>query len=103
MRSIRMTYATAAVVQALDLGYRHGFDIAEATGLRGGTVYPILRRLQDAGLARGEWEPVSVSRNAGRPPRKYYRLTRNAEELLATARARFPLVVRSGAEVTERG
>lgn len=92
--AIRMTYPTAMVLQALDQGYRHGFDIAEATELRGGTVYPILRRLEDAAMVRSEWEDPAISRGAGRPSRKYYQLTRQAGELLATARGRFPFAVR---------
>ncbi len=85
-----MTYATAMVLQALDAGYMYGFDIADVTGLRGGTVYPILRRLEDSGLVRSQWERVSVSRDEGRPPRKYYRLAPVAQEMVAAARARFP-------------
>ncbi len=91
MGGMRMTYATAMVLQALDRGYRYGFDIAEATGLRGGTVYPILRRLEEAGMARAQWEKVQISRDQGRPPRKYYTVAPAAEELIATARARYPL------------
>jgi PadR family transcriptional regulator PadR len=91
MNRIRMTYATAMVLQALDSGYRYGFDIADATGLRGGTVYPILRRLEDAGLVRSRWEEVQISREAGRPPRKYYAVESVAEESLEVARARYPL------------
>ena len=85
-----MTYATAMVLQALDGGYMYGFDIADVTGLRGGTVYPILRRLEDGGLVRSDWEPVGVSRVEGRPPRKYYSLAAEAAEMVSTARARFP-------------
>ena len=91
MSGIRMTYATAVVLQALDRGYRYGFDIAEATGLRGGTVYPILRRLEDAGMVRSRWERVQISRAEGRPPRKYYRVTAAAGESIQTAAARYPL------------
>ena len=91
MSGIRMTYATAVVLQALDRGCRYGFDIAEATGLRGGTVYPILRRLEEAGIVRSQWERVQISREAGRPPRKYYTVESVAEELIAAARARYPL------------
>jgi len=91
MGGIRMTYATAMVLQALERGYQYGFDIAEVTGLRGGTVYPILRRLKDAGMARSQWEKVTISREEGRPPRKYYTVAPAAEELIATARARYPL------------
>jgi DNA-binding PadR family transcriptional regulator len=85
-----MTYAAAMVLQALERGYRYGFDIVEATGVRSGTVYPILRRLEEAKLVRSKWEPVTVARASHRPPRKYYEVTAAAHDLLATARARFP-------------
>ena len=95
MGTIRMTYATASVVQALEMGYRHGFDIAAATGLRGGTVYPILRRLEDAGMVKGQWEEVELSRESGRPARKYYRLSQRAEAFLRDAQQRMPLIVQN--------
>jgi len=90
MKPIRLTYATAQVLFALADGLRHGFDIADATGLRGGTVYPILRRLEAEGLVAAEWEAVEISRDAGRPPRKYYRLLYDAAPVLRTARERYP-------------
>jgi PadR family transcriptional regulator PadR len=84
-----MTYATAAVLQALAAGYRYGFDIVEAIGVRGGTVYPLLRRLEAHGLVAAEWEDAAIGREEGRPSRKYYRLTADANPLLATAASRF--------------
>lgn len=90
MTRVRMTYATARVLQALDDGLLYGFDIAAATGLRGGTVYPILRRLEEEGLVTSSWEPVEIGRQEGRPPRKYYRLLGLAEDLVREARVRFP-------------
>lgn len=88
--SVRMTYATAAVLQALDLGREYGFDIAAATGLRRGTIYPILRRLEAAGMVASEWEDADPAHEEGRPPRKYYRLTEAGGQLAATAGSRFP-------------
>ena len=90
-RGIRITQATAFVVQALDAGLRHGFDIAAATGLRGGTVYPILRRLERAGLIEGRWEEPAVGRAEGRPARRYYRLRPAAARVLEEAARRHPL------------
>jgi len=86
-----MTYATAAVLQALAAGYRYGFDIVEAIGVRGGTVYPLLRRLEARGLVSAEWEDAAIGRDEGRPSRRYYRLTAEAAPLLSTAKARFPV------------
>lgn len=91
MDMIRMTYPTAAVLQALDRDLRYGFEIAQATGLRRGTVYPILRRLEEAGLVTSAWEEPEQHRDEGRPPRKYYRLTRDAAPLLDRARSTYPL------------
>ena len=87
---MRMTYATGMVLQALDGGSRHGFDIIDATGLRSGTVYPLLRRLEDAGMVKSSWEPVAVACSSNRPPRKYYRLTIASDSLVRSARERFP-------------
>jgi len=102
LTQIRMTYATAMVLQALAAGLRHGFDIIDATGLRSGTVYPVLRRLEALGLARSQWEAVRVARSENRAPRKYYRLTRAAEPHVELARNRFPPL--PGAEaLTDRG
>jgi DNA-binding PadR family transcriptional regulator len=91
---IRMTYATAMVLQALDAGVRYGFDIAEAVGLRGGTVYPILRRLEEEGYAKSLWERVEIGRREGRPPRKYYQLRSSAQPLVREAKDRFPYPLR---------
>ena len=100
----RMTYPTAMVLQALERGHRYGFDIIEATGVRSGTVYPLLRRLEEGGLVRSRWEPVSRARSDRRPPRKYYELTPKAAPLLERARARFPATVSAAsAPESERG
>jgi DNA-binding PadR family transcriptional regulator len=87
---VRMTYATALVLEALDRGHAYGFDIIDATGLRSGTVYPLLRRLEEARLVRSKWERVTEARRENRPPRKYYELQPAAAPVLEEARARFP-------------
>ena len=70
----RPGYATLAVLKALACGYRHGFDIIDVTGLAGGTVYPVLGKLEDAGCVRSAWEDVRVAQAEKRPPRRYYEL-----------------------------
>lgn len=87
---MRLTQPTALVLLALSRGVRHGFDVLEATGLPSGTVYPILRRLEDAGAVRSSWEPVEIARAAARPPRRYYELTGAGAGTLRAALARFP-------------
>jgi len=87
-----LSSATALVVDALARGFRHGFDILDATGLPSGTVYPILRRLEQDGMAASRWENAKLAQQEQRPPRRYYELTRDGEALAATARARFPML-----------
>lgn len=86
---IRLTYATALVLEALDQGHVYGFDIIDVTHLRSGTVYPLLRRLEEVGLVRSSWESVSKARDESRPPRRYYALLPEAAPVLEAARARF--------------
>ena len=88
--SPRLTRPTAIVLFALSRGLRHGFDILDATGLESGTVYPILRRLEDSGCVRSRWEPVQRARDEGRPPRRYYELTGAGADALAEALQRHP-------------
>jgi PadR family transcriptional regulator len=61
--------------------WRHGYDLASETGLRAGTLYPILARLADRGLLEACWEQEQP---AGRPRRHMSRLSRDG---LAQARA----------------
>lgn len=88
-KTIRMTHSTAMVLQAVANGYVYGFDVMDATGLPGGTVYPVLRRLKAAGLVSSRWEKGGLAHQEGRPPRKYYRLTRDGRAALADAVQRF--------------
>src|SRR5262245_52190009 len=86
-----MTYVTATILQSVANGYRYGFDIIDATGLPGGTVYPALRRLEDAGHLSASWEKESIARAEPRPPRRYYELTRAGRAALAAAAQRYRL------------
>ena len=91
----RITYPTAIVLLAVSRGVRHGFDIMDASGLPSGTVYPILRRLEDAGMMRSSWEAVTKARDDGRPPRRYYQITGAGLRALDEAIERFPGLVRT--------
>ena len=79
----RPGYATLAILKALASGYRHGFDIIDATGLPGGTVYPALGKLETDGAVRSQWEDPRIAQSEGRPPRRYYELRPAGERLLA--------------------
>jgi len=87
-----LTYSTAVILQAIANGYRYGFDVIDITGLPGGTVYPALRRLEDAGHLTSTWEKEGIARAEPRPPRKYYELTRSGREALGEAVKRYRLL-----------
>src|SRR5262245_25259126 len=96
MSQSTLSYAATAVLQSIARGYRHGFDVSRATGLPSGTVYPALRRLEAARFVKSAWEDQKLPRQAPRPPRKYYEITRSGEEALATAVARYRLLDTEG-------
>jgi len=60
----------------------HGYALARQTGLKSGTLYPILIRLADRGLVEACWQDEP---QPGRPRRHLYRLT--ADGLAAAADA----------------
>jgi PadR family transcriptional regulator PadR len=86
----RITYPTAIVLLALGRGFRYGFEIMDATGLASGTVYPILRRLEEAGMLSAKWERAAAAHDEQRPPRRYYQITGTGRQVLRDATARFP-------------
>jgi PadR family transcriptional regulator, regulatory protein PadR len=51
--------------------WKYGYDISRNTGLKSGTLYPILMRLAERKLLETSWETAEP----GRPPRHLYRLT----------------------------
>jgi DNA-binding PadR family transcriptional regulator len=52
--------------------WRHGYELAKQTGLKSGTLYPLLMRLCDQGLLVARW---AESDQPGKPPRHLYRPT----------------------------
>ena len=66
------TLAVLAELCATPTHWQHGYGIARDTGLKSGTLYPILIRLADRGLIEARWEDEQP---AGRPRRHLYRLT----------------------------
>ena len=63
-----------------------GAEIAKATKVGSGTLYPLLARLEAAGWFTSQWEDVDPH-EAGRPRRRLYKLTgvgqRRAREALS--------------------
>ncbi len=92
MKKNYLSYTMALTLQAIENGYGYGFDIMTVTGLASGTVYPALRRLEDAEFVSSKWEKASVAQAELRPPRKYYEVTKAGRTVLAEARQRFRLL-----------
>ncbi|MFF4875973.1 PadR family transcriptional regulator [Micromonospora sp. NPDC000668] len=93
---MRITIPVAKVLAALlaePEAERYGLDLMRLTGLASGTLYPVLHRLRAAGWLAADWEAIDPVA-AGRPPRRYYRLTAEgvaeARRALADLRAAIP-------------
>ncbi|ACO46477.1 PadR family transcriptional regulator [Deinococcus deserti] len=89
-RSPNTSPHTRSVLEALLQSHpdpAYGYDLSKTTGLRSGTLYPILQRLHAQGYLEARWEE---SLHPGKPPRHVYTLTeqgtRLARELRETAR-----------------
>jgi DNA-binding PadR family transcriptional regulator len=61
--------------------WRHGYELSRQTGLKSGTLYPILMRLSDRELLESRWRETPET---GRPPRHLYRLTAAGRAYAAT-------------------
>jgi len=95
-----MTLATQRVLRAMleDPTQSHyGFDLSRRTGLLAGTLYSILARLETAGWASSAWEEVDES-GAGRPRRRYYRLTGEGQRIASEAIQQTIAALRFGLE-----
>lgn len=71
---LRLSPQTIQVLEAFleaPKDWKHGYDISRNTGLKSGTLYPILMRLAENRLLETRWETAEI----GRPPRHIYRLT----------------------------
>jgi DNA-binding PadR family transcriptional regulator len=70
--SSRQTRALLAASLDRSRTWRHGYDLSKETGLRSGTLYPLLMRLSEQGLLEHRWQEAE---RPGLPPRHVYRLT----------------------------
>jgi DNA-binding PadR family transcriptional regulator len=87
----RQTRTLLAALTDRRPAWRHGYDLSKETGLRSGTLYPLLMRLSEQGLLESRWEEAE---RPGLPPRHVYRLTASGlalareQELAAVAAER---------------
>jgi DNA-binding PadR family transcriptional regulator len=98
----RISRETLLVLQSFlerPTDWRYGYELSRHTGLKSGTLYPILMRLEKYGLLEACW----VTTQDGVPPRHTYRLTPNGLELVRTrlAEARPRVMVRQPAFCSE--
>jgi PadR family transcriptional regulator, regulatory protein PadR len=78
---MKMTAPLERVLRAFledPTGPRYGYDLMKAAGLKSGTLYPLLGRLEDEELVTSAWE---TPQQDGQRPRKYYRLTGKGAEV----------------------
>jgi PadR family transcriptional regulator, regulatory protein PadR len=66
------TLSVLAVLCEQPSQWQHGYALAKETGLKSGTLYPILMRLADRDLVEARWQDEP---QPGRPRRHLYRLT----------------------------
>ena len=81
-RSRSLSPATRSVLASLaevSPQWSHGYDLCRTTGIKSGTLYPLLIRLEGQGYLEAEWLPAET----GRPPRHAYRLTLDGHRLAA--------------------
>lgn len=68
--------------------WQYGYEISKQTGLKSGTLYPLLMRLSDQGLLDSQWQEPE---RPGKPPRHAYKLTASglalAREITAEIRS----------------
>jgi PadR family transcriptional regulator PadR len=81
LRRRRLSPQTLRVYDALlasPTRWRYGYDLSRETGLRSGTLYPMLIRMADRGLLETGWQDPD---RPGPPPRHAYRLTLEGERV----------------------
>ncbi len=74
MKTPRMSPQTVSVLERFaerPSAWHYGYELSRETGLKSGTLYPILMRLAQHGMLETKW----VTTDEGVPPRHTYRLT----------------------------
>jgi DNA-binding PadR family transcriptional regulator len=87
-----------AALAAAGSKWSYGYELSTLTGIRSGTLYPLLIRLEAQGYLEAEWQEPAAP---GRPPRHAYRLTASGRQLARSdaavpGRAFAPAVRRAG-------
>jgi len=90
---LRRGVITLAVLSQLD-EEQYGYSLIQRLGKQGlqveqGTLYPLLRRLEEKGLLQSDWR-VEESR-----PRRYYRISPAGKKLLPLLKAEWDALLRA--------
>lgn len=96
---VRMTEQTERVLRAMaddPRSWHYGYELLARTGMKSGSLYPILLRLAEHGHIESAWEADPPH---GRPPRHHYRLTQRGLDAVAAMRSA-PLQAASATRTT---
>jgi PadR family transcriptional regulator, regulatory protein PadR len=66
----KQTFRVLNHLFGLDDAWIHGYALGKQLGLKGGTLSPLLRRLETCGYLESRWEMATKG-----PPRREYRLS----------------------------
>jgi PadR family transcriptional regulator, regulatory protein PadR len=70
--------AVLAIMAEAGPRWWHGYELCREAGIKSGTLYHLLIRLEAQGYLEAEWQEPT---EAGRPPRHGYRLTAAGRQL----------------------
>ena len=101
MNTSPQTLRLLALLLEKPRAWHYGYGVSQRTGLRSGTLYPLLARLADQGWIERRWAESEIP---GRPPRHTYRLTSSgAREARPLVRAAEQAAPRRKLAVSESG
>ncbi|WP_223640963.1 PadR family transcriptional regulator [Corallococcus sp. EGB] len=88
-------HARSVLAALLDAGagWSHGYELCRLAGVKSGTLYPLLIRLEAQGHLEAEWQQPT---EGGRPPRHAYRLTPSGVQLARDNPPERKVAARSG-------
>lgn len=67
-----------AIMAGAGARWCHGYELCREAGIKSGTLYPLLIRLEAQAYLEAEWQEPA---EPGRPPRHAYRLTAAGRQL----------------------
>jgi DNA-binding PadR family transcriptional regulator len=95
MKPPRISSQTLSVLERFaerPSGWHYGYELSRETGLKSGTLYPILLRLSKYGMLETKW----ITTEKGVPPRHTYRLTAKGVAVFSKAVAQVRPPLRAG-------